>query len=289
MTAPRSWMCRNRAISLERAPLLMGIVNVTPDSFSDGGLHLCARDAIAHGLKLAEDGADILDIGGESTRPGAEDVPAAEEAARVVPVIEELARLVEIPISIDTRKASVAASAMDAGACIINDVSALAHDPAMPGLARDRGAGVVLMHMRGNPRTMQNAPEYGDVVEEVAVYLGGRIDALEKQGLGRETICVDPGIGFGKTLEHNLDLLANLGRFRALGCPLLIGLSRKSFLGSLTRRPVGNRLAGSLAAAAWCAACGADILRVHDVAETGDAMAVISALAGRAGRGMMRS
>jgi dihydropteroate synthase len=289
MTAPRSWICRNLVISLESAPLLMGIVNVTPDSFSDGGMHLSAGDAVKHGLKLAEEGADILDIGGESTRPGAEDVPAAEEAARVVPVIEELARLVKTPISIDTRKASVAAMAMDAGARIINDVSALTHDPAMPGLARDRGAGVVVMHMRGNPRTMQNAPEYDDVVEEVASYLGSRIDALEKQGLSREAICVDPGIGFGKTPEDNLDLLANLGRFRALGRPLLIGLSRKSFLGSLTRRPVGNRLAGSLAAAAWCVACGADILRVHDVAETADTRTVIKALASRAGAGVPRS
>jgi dihydropteroate synthase len=276
-----AWLCRGRPVNGGGRPLVMGIVNVTPDSFSDGGRHFSFSDAVEFGLRLVGEGADILDIGGESTRPGAAPVPAAEEARRVVPVVRELARQVQIPVSVDTRKAAVAEEALSAGACIVNDVSALTHDPEMGAVARRHNAGVILMHMRGTPETMQDKPEYGDVVGEVTACLRERLDALEMEGIRRETMCVDPGIGFGKTVEHNLKLLANIGTLRLLGRPVLIGLSRKSFLGSLTQRAVGDRLAGSIAAAAWCLARGADILRVHDVGETRDAVAVVSALTAR--------
>lgn len=256
----------------------MGILNVTPDSFSDGGRYADAGAAIAAGCRMAAEGADLLDVGGESTRPGAREVPADEELRRVVSVIEGLRRTVDIPISIDTRHACVAEAALAAGADIINDVSAFTHDPAMAGLAAASGAGVVLMHMRGQPATMQEAPVYRDVVAEVAAYLAARVRAAEAAGVLRDAVVVDPGIGFGKTLEHNLALLRHLPALAAAGCPVLVGLSRKRFLGEITGRPVDRRLAAGLAAQAWATLRGASVLRVHDVMEACDAAAVLAKL-----------
>jgi len=258
----------------------MGIVNVTPDSYSDGGVHFDPDRAVEHGLRLASDGADILDVGGESTRPGAAEVPAEEELRRVLPVIRGLAARCGIPVSVDTRKAAVAEGALEAGASIVNDVSALVHDPEMTATVLRAGAGVVLMHMQGTPADMQNAPCYGDVVDEVAGWLKARMKCAVEAGLDPETLCLDPGIGFGKKPEHNISLLGGLDRFVRLGRPVLIGLSRKSIVGILTGRGTSERLAGSLAGAVFAAMRGAHILRVHDVRETRDAVAVVSALAG---------
>ena len=283
--AVRVWTCRGRAILPAERPLIMGIVNVTPDSFSDGGRYANSDRAVAHGLKMLEQGADIIDVGGESTRPGAAAVDAAEEARRVIPVIRELRRHVTVPVSVDTMKAAVARQALEAGADIINDVSALTHDPDMPALARETKAGVVLMHMQGTPRTMQNYPEYADVMGDVVDFLEARVRDLAQVGLDPAAMAVDPGIGFGKTLEHNLALLAHVDRFHRLGRPVVIGLSRKSFLGTLTGRDADDRLAGSLAALAVCAWQGAEILRVHDVQESADAVRVVAALR-RSGNGV---
>jgi dihydropteroate synthase len=256
----------------------MGIVNVTPDSFSDGGLALDPDDAVELGLRLAQEGADLLDVGGESTRPGAEPVSADEEAARVLPVIERLAGKVELPISVDTRKAPVARAALEAGATIVNDVSAGA-DPEMLPLVREHGAGIVLMHMRGDPRTMQQAPSYDDVVREVRDFLDDRIGAAVAAGVRRAAICVDPGIGFGKELEHNLLLLQAIGSFRDLRVPLLVGASRKRFVGALTGvEDPADRVEGSIAAAVWCASQGVDVVRVHDVRATVRALRVADAI-----------
>lgn len=275
------WKCRDRVMASPGAPFVMGVLNVTPDSFSDGGRFDTPRQAIEAGLCLLEEGADLLDVGGESTRPGAEAVTEAEEIARVVPVIEGILR--QRPgaqISVDTTKAAVAEAALRAGAVIINDVSALSADPGMAAVARAWGAGVVLMHMRGTPRTMQDAPRYADVVGEVGAYLAGRRAALEAAGLDADRLAVDPGIGFGKTVEHNLQLLTHLGTFAAAGRPVVVGVSRKSFIGRLTGRDTGERLAGSLATAAFCALNGAAVLRVHDVAATVDAVRMLRALQG---------
>lgn len=258
----------------------MGIVNVTPDSFSDGGLALDPAAAVARAMRMVADGAAIIDIGGESTRPGAEEIPAAEEMRRVLPVIRELSGCSPVTISIDTQKAEVARAALEAGAHIVNDVSACTHDPAMADVVLGHDAGVVLMHMRGSPRTMQADPRYGDVVGEVHDYLAERLSALRDKGIRQDAMAVDPGIGFGKTIEHNLALLAGIPRLVALGVPVVIGLSRKSFLGHLTGRPVDGRLAGSLAGAVVSALRGAQVLRVHDVGETVDALKVAAALAG---------
>jgi dihydropteroate synthase len=280
MNIPASaWTCADRVFPLQDRPLLMGIVNVTPDSFSDGGRHFEPDAAVAWGLKLVADGADILDIGGESTRPGAEPVPEAEETRRVLPVIEALRRHTDVTISVDTTKSGVARRAIEAGARIVNDVSALTDDPAMPEVARRAGAGVVLMHRRGTPRTMQVAPAYeGDVLDVVLGYLRERVADLAAQGFDAERLAVDPGIGFGKTLEHNVRLLNGLDRFRELGRPLVAGVSRKSVLGKLTGREVGDRVAASLAALCFCAGRGAHVLRVHDVKESADALRVWRAL-----------
>jgi dihydropteroate synthase len=260
-------------------PLLMGIVNVTPDSFSDGGQHCSAPAGIGHGLRLAAEGADILDIGGESTRPGAAPVPLEEELARVLPVIEGLAGNTRARISVDTRKPEVARRAVAAGAAIWNDVSALAYAPDSLETASALGCDVVLMHAQGDPRTMQVAPRYDDVVADVLHFLAGRIEAAMAAGIARARLIVDPGIGFGKTLAHNLALLAGLERFRALGCPILVGTSRKRFIAALDRDgPAAERLGGSLAAALAAAARGAAIIRVHDVAATRQALAVREAL-----------
>ncbi len=258
---------------------LMGVVNVTPDSFSDGGLYLDPRAAIEHGRELEASGAAILDIGGESTRPGAEPVDETEELARVVPVIEGLADG-EAAISVDTSKAAVAAAALDAGAAIVNDVTALRGDPEMGALCAERGATVVLMHMLGDPRTMQDEPRYGDVVAEVRGFLAGRLEAALAAGVEEERIWLDPGVGFGKTAAHNLELLRRLGELRELGRPLVVGTSRKSFVGRVDGSDAGHRLGGTIASSVLAAAEGADVLRVHDVAEVGQAMAVATAILG---------
>ncbi|HET8863576.1 MAG TPA: dihydropteroate synthase [Solirubrobacterales bacterium] len=255
---------------------LMGVVNVTPDSFSDGGLFLDAEAAIAHGRELVGDGAEILDVGGESTRPGAEEVSAAEEMARVVPVVEGLAGTATV--SIDTSKAAVAEAAFDAGASIVNDVTALRRDPEIGGLCGEREAGLILMHMQGDPRTMQADPTYEDVVDDVRAFLAERLAVAVDAGVAEERIWLDPGIGFGKTLEHNLELLRRLGELRELGRPLVVGTSRKSFIGKVDGSPVGDRLGGTVASSVLAAAEGADVLRVHDVAEIAQAMTMADAI-----------
>jgi dihydropteroate synthase len=266
-------------LALDR-PLMMGVVNVTPDSFSDAGRHLRPDAAIAHALRLDAEGADILDIGAESTRPGAEPVDLAEELRRVMPVLEALAPRVRARLSIDTRKAEVMRRAALAGVALINDVSALTHDPAALRTAAETGLPVVLMHAQGDPRTMQDDPRYADVVLDVYDWLGARIEACEQAGIPRSRMIVDPGIGFGKTLAHNLALLGALSIFHGLGCAMMLGASRKSFIGRLTGAEVGDRLSGSLAAALLGASQGVQILRVHDVAATRQALAVWEAAQG---------
>ncbi len=257
----------------------MGVVNVTPDSFSDGGMYLDREAAIAHGRELVRDGAEILDVGGESTRPGAEPVAEAEELARALPVVAGLAGG-GAGISIDTSKAAVAAAALDAGATIVNDVTALRGDPAMAALCAERGATVVLMHMAGTPRTMQREPRYDDVVDEVRAFLAERVAAAVAAGVAAERIWVDPGIGFGKTAAHNFELLRRLGELRELGCPVVVGTSRKAFIGAGDGSPADERLGGTIASGLLAAAEGADVLRVHDVAEHLQALAVASAVLG---------
>ena len=261
----------------------MGIVNVTPDSFSDGGLFLDAEAAIEHGRTLAADGADILDVGGESTRPGAEAVDAEEELERVRPVVEALAGESGpgVQVSIDTSKTAVAAAALDAGAEIVNDVTALRADPDLAALCADRECGLVLMHMLGDPRTMQENPTYEDVVDEVKAFLAERVDVAITAGVAEERIWVDPGIGFGKTLEHNLELLRRLGELRGLGRPVVVGSSRKSFIGAITGREVEDRLGGTVASNVLAVLAGADVVRVHDVLELKQALNVAEAIVGR--------
>jgi dihydropteroate synthase len=257
---------------------VMGVVNVTPDSFSDGGLYIDAGAAIAHGLDLEAEGAAILDIGGESTRPGAQPVDAAAELERVLPVIQGLReRGVQARISIDTSKAPVAAAALDAGASLVNDVTALRGDPEMAELVAARGAECCLMHMLGEPRTMQDDPRYDDVVSDVKAFLEGRMAFATAAGVAEEKILLDPGIGFGKTVEHNLELLARLDELVALGRPVVIGTSRKSFLGRVTGRPVENRLAASIATNVLAYERGARVFRVHDVAPVRDALIIAGA------------
>lgn len=272
------WVCAERVFTPASRPLLMGILNVTPDSFSDGGRFHSADEAIAQALVLADAGADIIDVGGESSRPGAEPVALEEELARVVPVVAGLRGRCQAAVSVDTTKAAVARAALAAGASIVNDISACTADPDMVEIVKASGAGVVLMHMQGTPRTMQVAPRYDDVVAEVRTYLADRARALLAAGVGAAHIAVDPGIGFGKTPTHNLQLLAQLEALVALGYPVAVGLSRKRLLGTLTGRPVEARLAGGLAGLAWCVAHGAGIMRVHDVAAARDALLVTRAL-----------
>jgi dihydropteroate synthase len=270
--------CAGRILRLDR-PRVMGIVNATPDSFSDGGEHATVEAAIAHGLQLAGEGADILDIGGESTRPGAQDVPVDEELRRVVPVIEALAKQISLPISVDTSKPEVMRAAVAAGAGLINDVYALRREGALEAAAA-LGVPVVLMHMLGEPRSMQEAPRYDDVVADVHRFLAERIFAAEMAGIAKKKIVVDPGFGFGKTIAHNLALLAQLQRFTELGVPVLAGLSRKTTIGELTgRSDPHDRIHGSLAAHLIAAQRGAMLLRVHDVAATIDALKVWNAVA----------
>jgi dihydropteroate synthase len=274
---PAIWRLRAQVLELPRPganvrrPLVMGIVNVTPDSFSDGGRHADVEAAVAHGLKLVADGADLLDVGGESTRPYSTPVDAEEEWRRVGEVVHRLAREAGVPVSIDTSKAAVAAQAVAAGAEIINDVTGLEGDPDMVRVAVESGAAVCAMHMQGTPQTMQVAPRYDDVVAEIHGYLRGRRDALVAAGIPLERICLDPGIGFGKTHEHNLTLLAAAGRFLDLGAPILVGHSRKGFIGKAIERQLGRpatvaeRDAGTAAGACRLAAAGIQIVRVHAV------------------------
>lgn len=276
-----NWTCRDRCLHLGVRTHVMGILNCTPDSFSDGGRFLDRDAAVAHGLQMIADGADIIDVGGESTRPGSLPVPAEEEADRVVPVIAALRDQSNALISVDTRKSEVAAAACGAGAHIVNDVSACTDDPAILDVIRDEGVGVVLMHMRGQPATMQDQPVYDDVVGFVSGYLADRVAAAEERGIPADRVVLDPGIGFGKTLDHNLDLIAAINILRQLGRPILMGVSRKRFLQALTGRPVEERMAGSLAAHALCIVRGADILRVHDVKETCDVIAIADMLKAR--------
>jgi len=256
----------------------MGIVNVTPDSFSDGGKFFDSAAAIEQGVKLAAEGADILDVGGESTRPGAEAVDADEELRRVVPVIAALCEKTSVPVSVDTSKAAVAAEAINAGAEIINDVTALEADPRMIPLAAERGCGVCAMHMQGTPRTMQQSPSYDNVVEEVAGYLAERRDELLAAGIGPERIALDPGIGFGKTTRHNLELLGNMRPFHELGCTLLVGHSRKRFIGQVIDDMQCDRTPGTIAAALVLAEQGVQVIRVHDVAAVRQALLVWRAI-----------
>ncbi|MBN2271087.1 MAG: dihydropteroate synthase [Sedimentisphaerales bacterium] len=256
----------------------MGILNVTPDSFSDGGEFFDASKALEHGLQMAGEGAAIIDIGGESTRPGSQAVPPAEQIDRVVPVIKRLREQCDVPISIDTKDVEVAAAALDAGASIVNDITALS-DERMAELVGERGVPVILMHMLGTPATMQAEPMYKDIVAEVLEYLLARAKRAERYGIAKERIFLDPGIGFGKTLEHNLTLLRNIDKFVASGYRVLVGTSRKSFIGKITgKKDPADRIFGTAATVALCAAAGVSILRVHDVAQTLDIVRVTEAI-----------
>jgi dihydropteroate synthase len=258
---------------------LMGVVNVTPDSFSDGGLFLEPEAAIAHGAQLVEDGAEILDVGGESTRPGAAEVTPEVEVERTRPVVSDLAGLGHT-VSIDTSKLEVAEAALDAGATIVNDVTALRGSPEIGPLCADRDAGLILMHMQGTPRTMQDDPRYDDVVDEVRAFLAERLEAAVAAGVSEERVWLDPGIGFGKNLEHNLELLRRLGELRELGRPLVVGASRKSFIGKIDGSAADQRIGGTIASAVLAAAEGASVLRVHDVAEVSQALTMAAAILG---------
>lgn len=276
---PGLWRCGAHALSLSE-PVVMGIVNVTPDSFSDGGAHEDPVSAVEHGRRLAAEGAGIIDVGGESTRPGADEITPAEELARVRPVVARLAAELSVPVSIDTRHAEVAAACIEAGASVVNDVSGFA-DPGMVRAVAASDVGVVIMHMLGEPGTMQEQPRYDDVVCEVREFLLDRALTLEAAGVARERIALDPGIGFGKTLEHNLELLRALPALAAFGYPVLVGASRKRFIGAITgQQDPAQRLGGSIAAAVWAVEHGAAVVRVHDVAQSVQAVAVARALRG---------
>ena len=273
------WQLRDRVLTPGARPLVMGIVNVTPDSFSDGGLHATTPAAVAHGLELVRQGADLLDVGGESTRPGSAPVSLDEELRRVVPVVRELALRCDVPLSVDTSKAEVARQCLEAGAHIVNDVTALLGDADMAEVVRSFGAGAILMHMQGTPQTMQQNPTYDDVTRTVADFLESRLQALAVLGIARSRVVLDPGIGFGKTGEHNRQLLARLEELGQLGRPVCLGVSRKGFLGKITGRSLEKRLSASLAAVCFALARhAAQIFRVHDVAETRDAVEVFRAL-----------
>jgi dihydropteroate synthase len=268
----RSWKFGDNQWVMGDFPRLMGIVNVTPDSFSDGGIHQSVDSAIEHALKLAEQGADILDIGGESTRPGAEPVSEKQELERVIPVIEKLSSLTEVPISIDTMKSVVAKEAIQAGAIIVNDVSGLEFDPEMPSVCAETNAGVICMHMKGDPQTMQDEPVYENVCKEITEYLAGRIEFLKQNGISQERIVIDPGVGFGKTAEHNLEIMKNISTFRDTDSPVLIGHSRKRFLSKMIGRKVDERLAGTIGVSIALAMQNVDIIRVHDIQAVKDSL-----------------
>jgi dihydropteroate synthase len=274
------WRVGDRKLECGPRTLVMGVLNVTPDSFSDGGRFLEHEDAVTEGLRMAEEGADIIDVGGESTRPGSDEVPVEEEIERTTPVVKRLAAELDMPISIDTRKAEVARAALDAGAVVVNDVSAGRH-PEMFDVVRGSDAGLVLMHMLGDPKTMQEDPRYDDVVREVREYLAERLDAAVAAGIDRERLCLDPGLGFGKTYEHNLELMRYMDELLDLRVPVLVGPSRKSFIGrALGDAPMEERLEGTLGAVAWLAGRGAHVVRVHDVRETMRVLKVVDAIRG---------
>ncbi len=273
------WRCRDRAFDLDRRTLVMGVLNVTPDSFSDGGRFLEPAAALARAREMLDEGADLIDVGAESTRPGAAPVPADEQLVRLAPVVEVLAGEPRATLSIDTADARVAERALALGAHVVNDVSALG-DPAMAGVVAGSGAGLVLMHMQGVPRTMQDDPRYEDVAREVRAFLAARLEAAVAAGIPAERIALDPGLGFGKSARHNLELLARLEELGALGRPLLVGASRTRFLGAVLDLPVDQRLEGGLAAAAIAALHGARIVRTHDVRATARALRVAEAIAG---------
>lgn len=273
------WRAGDLLLAGDGQPRLMGILNVTPDSFSDGGRAFDPADALARAASLRDDGADILDIGGESSRPGAAVVPVEEELRRVMAVIEALSDF-PLPISIDTTKAAVARAAIGAGSRIINDITALSGDPEMLRVAADHGAAVVLMHMQGTPQTMQQNPHYDDVLTEVYDYLARRLEAAESAGIPRDHIAIDPGIGFGKTFAHGLTLLRGIGRFANLGCTVLIGSSRKGLLGKITGRDITQRDTASAVSALAAIVAGASVARVHDVAAAADALRVWQAQIG---------
>ena len=276
---------KGQRLGLDR-PFLMGVVNVTPDSFFDGGRYDDPQRAVEHALRLVEEGADLLDIGAESTRPGAVPVDEREECHRLIPVVAAVAKAVSVPISVDTSKAEVARAAIDAGAVMVNDVTALRGDGAMVDVVAEAGAGLVLMHMQGTPETMQKAPRYDDVVGEVAQFLTERARWAIAHGVARDRIVLDPGIGFGKTLQHNLDLLANLHAFVHLEFPVLVGPSRKGFIGQLTDQAVEARAWGTAAAVALAVEQGANILRVHDIGPMKDVVRVAVAIAQRMSAGV---
>jgi dihydropteroate synthase len=274
----KPWLLRDRALDVSRRALIMGIVNVTPDSFSDGGRFAGPDAALAHGLEMVRDGADILDIGGESTRPGAEAVSLDEERRRVLPVVAGLRAASGVVLSIDTSKAALADEALQAGADIVNDITA-GGDPAMAGVVAKHRAGVILMHMQGTPQTMQDDPRYGDVVADIREFLKNRITAFVAAGVQEDQIAIDPGIGFGKTLAHNLEILARLPEFLALGRPICLGVSRKGFIGQIIDRPRSERAVGSAAIAAYGMTRGAvHIVRVHDVPEHRDVVRLLAVL-----------
>jgi dihydropteroate synthase len=278
-SSPRlPWTFSGTTWQLGDFPKIMGIVNVTPDSFSDGGSYFDPGLAADHAAELFANGADIVDIGGESSRPGAATIPLEEEGRRVLPVIERIAKTATGPISVDTTKAEIARRALELGAVAVNDISGLSFDPQMASVCAQANAGVICMHMQGNPATMQINPRYDDVVSEVTDYLASRLEALEQAGIPRERIVVDPGIGFGKTAEHNLTLLRNVARLRSLGRPVLIGHSRKRFLGKLLGRPLDELLAGTIGVSIALALRGVDLVRVHDVRAVRDALAAFHAV-----------
>ncbi|MFA6142700.1 MAG: dihydropteroate synthase [Candidatus Omnitrophota bacterium] len=257
----------------------MGVLNITPDSFSDGGKFFDKKEAFRHAVRMASDGADIIDIGGESTRPGAEDLDVRSECERVIPVIESIAGKIDIPISIDTRKAVVAEEALKAGASIVNDVSGLTYDTGLAGVAAKYGAFTILMHMKGTPKDMQQAPSYDNLISEIIESLRSSIDIATSAGIPEENIIIDPGIGFGKTLEHNIEILRRLDEFKILNKPICIGTSRKSFIGKILNEPdPASRLAGSIAAGVVAVMKGANILRVHDCLEAREASRVVDAI-----------
>jgi dihydropteroate synthase len=274
------WRVGERMLDCSVRTQVMGVLNITPDSFSDGGVHFDPEVAVAAGLRMVEDGADMLDVGGESTRPGSEPVPVFEEIARVVPVIERLVSRADVPISVDTRKPEVAAAALEAGASIVNDVSAGTFDDTMFGVVKGSGAGMVLMHMRGTPATMQQLTDYKDVVGEVKAFLAERIEAAVSSGIERERLAVDPGLGFAKNFQQSLLLMKRNDVFAELGRPVLVGPSRKSFIGQVTGTEVDQRVEGTAGAVAWLASHGAHIVRVHDVKEMVRAVRVVDAIRG---------
>ena len=273
-----SWKIRDRSLSLSRRPLVMGILNVTPDSFYDGGCFLSLDDALKQALKMVEEGADILDVGGLSTKPGSLPDSWEEEARRVIPVIKRMRPIVPVPISIDTYHSEVASLALNSGADIVNDISSFQLDPRMAEVVVQYGAGLILMHMRGVPATMQQDTHYDDLLGEIEMVLKERISCAVDRGVMREQIVIDPGIGFGKSAGQNLDIIRSLDRFHALGQPILLGASRKSFIGHVLDRAAQDRLAGSLAVSAFCFLKGVSILRVHDVRETVDCLKMLEKL-----------